>query len=112
MQNCNLKTFTSMNKVVKTKVQEKVVELQEEKSLISRYLIASCKRPDLDIQFLVGNFEFSVVQKALFTPDGEALMFFDKSKTLHLIEEMQCEHNGDEEQFIFVLFFILTITSF
>lgn len=30
MQKRNLKTFKSMNKIVKTKVQEKVIELQEE----------------------------------------------------------------------------------
>ena len=100
MQRRNLKTFMSMNNIVKTKVQEKVIKLQEEKSLISRYLRASRKRPDLDIKFLVGNFEFSVVLKTLFTPDGEALMCSHKSKTLHLIEEMQCQHNGDEEQLI------------
>ena len=45
MQKRNLKTFKYMNKIVKTKVQEKVIELQEEKSLISIYLIASCFRP-------------------------------------------------------------------
>ena len=31
-----------MNKIVKTKAQEKVIELQEEKSLILRYFIALC----------------------------------------------------------------------
>ena len=100
MQKCNLETFKSMNKIVKTKVQEKVVELQEEKSLISRYLIVSRKSLDLDIQFRVGNSEFSVVPKALFTPDAEVLMCSDTSKPLHLTEEIQCQHNGDEEQFI------------
>ena len=74
MQKRNLKTFKSINKIVKTKTQEKVIELQEEKSLISRYLIVSRNRPDLDIKFLVGNFEFSVVPKTLFTPDREVLI--------------------------------------
>ena len=66
MQKCNLKTFKSLNRVIKTKVQEKVIELKEEKTLILRYLIASPKRPDFDIQLLVGNFEFSVASKTLF----------------------------------------------
>ena len=66
-----------MNKVVKTKVQEKVEELKKEKPRIWRDLIASCERHDLDIQFLEGNFEFSVVPKALYTPDGETLMCSD-----------------------------------
>ena len=48
----------------------------------------------------MGNFEFSVVSKAVFTADGEALMCSDKLKTLHLTEEIQCQHNGDEKQFI------------
>ena len=36
MQKCNLETFKFMSEVVKTKVQEKVIELKEEKSLILR----------------------------------------------------------------------------
>ena len=46
------------------------------------------------------NLEFTVIPKALLTPDKEALMCSDKSKAMHLIEELQCQRNGDEEEYI------------
>ena len=46
------------------------------------------------------NLEFTVIPKALLTPDEEALMCSDKSKAMHLIEELQCQRNGDEEEYI------------
>lgn len=41
------KTFMSMNKVDKNKVQEKVAELKEDRSLISKDVIAPYKRPEI-----------------------------------------------------------------
>ena len=41
------KTFMSMNKVDKIKVQEKVAELKEDRSLISKDVIAPYKRPEI-----------------------------------------------------------------
>ena len=74
--------------MLKSKVEGKVVQLKEEKSLLSQFLIASRKRPDLDLEYCLGNFEFSVVPKALFTTDGEPLACTDKSKILHHIEDL------------------------
>ena len=36
----------------------------------------------------MGNFEFTVVPRALFTSDGEPHPFLDKAKLLHHIEEL------------------------
>ena len=83
-----LKTFTSQGKTLKSKVEGTVIQLKEEKSLFLRFLITSRKRPELDLEDCLGNFEFSVVPKALFSTDREPLLCTDKVKLLHHIEEL------------------------
>ena len=90
----NFKNFkTELNKTFKSTSQEKIVQLKEETSLISRFLITSRKRSEIDLEFCLGNFEFSVVPKALFTADGEPLPCMDKAKLLHQIEESVKKNN-------------------
>ena len=36
----------------------------------------------------LGNYEFGVVPKLLFSVDGQSLAYSDKSKLIHLIEEL------------------------
>ena len=73
-------------KTLKSKVEGKVIQLKEEKSLFSRFLITSRKRPELDLEDCLGNFEFSVVPKALFSTDGEPLLSTGKVwKTYYII---------------------------
>ena len=88
MKKRKLMTFASQGKIMKSKVEGKVIQLKEEKSLIARFLITSHKRPELDLEYCLGNFEFSVVPKALFSTDGEPLPCTDKSKILHHIEDL------------------------
>ena len=93
----NLKSFkTELNKTLKSTVPGKIVQLKEDKSLISRFLITSRKQPEIDLEFCLGNFEFSVVPKALFSPDGEPLPSTDKSKILHQIEELAKQYVDTE----------------
>ena len=72
----------------KKKVDNKVVQLREEKSLLTIFLITARKRPELNLEEALGNFEFSVVSKALFFNDGQPLNCTDKSSVLHHIEEL------------------------
>ena len=84
----HLKNFKGeLNRTIKSRVQGKVVKLREEKSLFTRFLITSRKRPEIDLEFCLGNYEFSVVvPKALFMPDEELLPCADKARVLHQIE--------------------------
>ena len=65
----NLKTFETVSKAIKTKVGEKIVQLKEERTLLSRFLIAARKRPELELEETIGNYEFSVVPKSMFAQD-------------------------------------------
>ena len=46
------------------------------------------KRPELNLEKALGNFEFSVVPKVLFFNDGQPVICTDKSSILHHIEEL------------------------
>ena len=92
-----LNTFKSQLAVTRKKVNGKIIQLKEEKSLLSRFLITSRKRPEIDLEHCLGNFEFSVVPRALFTSDGEPIACTDKAKILHHIEELgSLEESGEE----------------
>ena len=84
----NLPTFKIQAKKLKVKVDGKLVQLKEERILLSRFLITARKRPELDLEECLGNYEFSVVPKSLFTQDGQPLMCTDKAKILHKIEDL------------------------
>ena len=84
-----LKSFKATKKCIKTKVGAKVVQLKEEKTLLTRFLITARKRPELDLEHYLGNFEFAVAPKALFTSDGQPLTCTDKSAIMHHIEKLE-----------------------
>ena len=87
MRKRNLKTFRIQGKSIKTKIGEKLVQLKEERTLLSRFFITARKRPELDLEGSIGNYEFTVVPKSIFTPD-QPLHSCDKTKILHAIESM------------------------
>jgi len=87
MKQRKLLTFKSTATTLNTKLQGKVVELKEDRSLMQRILVISQKRPQLDLPKLVGQYEFSIVPRSLFSFDGKLHPCTDKSKLIHLIEE-------------------------
>lgn len=97
MKKRKLQTFKTSGKEINRKIGEKVIQLKEEKSLLSRFLIASRKRPELDLEHCLGNFEFSVVPKSLFSNDGEPLISTDKYVILHHIEDMLKPESSQDE---------------
>ena len=89
MKRCNLKTFGSMRKSFKSAINNKEVHLKEEKNLMARFLITARKRPQLELEECLGNYEFCAVPKSLFSVDGKPLSCNDKLKLIHLIEELK-----------------------
>ena len=62
--------------------------MKEEKNLMARFLLAARKRPELELEQCIGEYEFSVVPRSLFSADGQPLPCIDKAKLMHHIEEM------------------------
>ena len=92
MQKRNLKSFKANNKMIKKKLTNKVVQLREEKNLLTRFLITARKRPELNLEEALGNFEFSVVPKAVFFNDGQPLNCTDKYPFCTILKNLQI-HN-------------------
>ena len=66
-----LPTFGSNVKTVTVKIKDQLVQVKEEHKLISRFLIVCRTRHDIDLQSYLGDYEFSVAPRSLFTPDGQ-----------------------------------------
>ena len=62
MEKRNLKAFRTQRKSIKTEIGEKVVQLKEERTLLSRFLISARKRNELDLEGSIENYEFAVSQ--------------------------------------------------
>ena len=87
MKKRKMLTFKSSGKTLKTKLEGKVVELKEDRSLLQRILVISQKRPEIDLPNLIGKYEFSITPRSLFSFDGKLLSCNDKSSVMHAIED-------------------------
>ena len=83
-----LSTFGSNVKTVAVKINYQLVQVKEEHKLISRFLIVCRTRHDIDLPSYLGDYEFSVVSRSLFTPDGQVYKSTDKSVILNEIENL------------------------
>ena len=82
-----LPAFAERTKKVNVKVNNKVVQLKEEKKLMAKFIIASRKQEDIDLPYYFGKYELSVIPRSLFRPDGTVLLDTDKSNVMHEIEK-------------------------
>ena len=56
-----LPTFTLLNKKVKIKGKDKIIELREERELFSRFALVAQSQRGLDMKEVVGHYELSLV---------------------------------------------------
>ena len=82
-----LPIFAETTKKVNAKVNNKVVQLKEEKTLMTKFIIISTKREDIDLPYYFGTYHFSLIPHSLFPPDGTMLLDTDKSTVMHKIEK-------------------------
>lgn len=83
MKKRKLKTFRNQTKVIKCNLAEKVTQLKEERTLMTRFLIMSRQREEIDLKEILGNYELSVVPQSLFLQDGRERPCLDKSKVTY-----------------------------
>ena len=74
-----LPTFVSNVKSVTVKIKDQLVNVREEHKLISRFLVTCRTRHNIDLPHL-GEYEFSVVPRSLFSPDGHLHHTTDKAE--------------------------------
>lgn len=64
MKKRKLMTWKRNSKKMKVHIQDKVVELQEDRSLFARMMMVSRSRPEIDIEEAIGKYEFTVVPRS------------------------------------------------
>ena len=83
-----LPTFGSNFKTVTVKIKDQLVQVKERHKLTARFRIVCRTRPYIDLLSYLGDYEFSVVPRSLFTPDGQLYKSTDKSVILNEIENL------------------------
>ena len=76
VKSCNIKT------------KEGVVNIKEERKLMSRFLVASRTRQDIDLPQYFGEYKFSVVPRSLLNRYGVLIAIKNKSSVFHLIRDL------------------------
>lgn len=87
MKKRNLLTWKSTGKKTKVKVNNTVIELQEDRSLFARMTVVCQSRPEINVREAVGIHEFNVVPRSLFAADGSMLYCSAKSALMPLLEK-------------------------
>lgn len=83
-----------MAKVAKISNGKEIIELKEDRNLFQRLVIICRTQPNIDFQQILGEYELSVVPRALFSMDG--LMYVEENKSILMqqLEKLQKETTG------------------
>lgn len=65
-----------------------MVELKQDRSLFVRLLVVCKARPSINLEDAVGKYEFSVVPRSLFAPDGAMFHCSMKSSLMEILEKL------------------------
>ena len=90
MKKRNLKSFQAQSKVVRFKLNDKIVKIKEKHSLITRFPIMSRQRKEIDLKHIIGCYKLSVVPLALFLHDGMPNPCLDEHKVTPLHNLQSC----------------------
>ena len=71
MKKRSLQTWKNITKRIKLKVDQKIVELKEDRNLFAHLLLVAKSRPNMNFEQAVGDHELSVVPRSLFSDDGQ-----------------------------------------
>ena len=80
--------FTSANKALKIKARDNIIDLKETKNFYGRLMVLTKSNRDINQKDAIGTFEFTLTPRAFFNPDGSLLACKDKSKLIHLLENL------------------------
>ena len=87
MKKKKLATWKSNAKKVKVSTKQKLIERQEDRSLFARMMMVCRSRTEIDLKETVGIYEFAVVPRSMFAPDGSMLQCTAKSTLMAIPEK-------------------------
>ena len=88
MKKHTLSTWKDMGKKMKRSAGDKVVELQEDRSLFAQMMMVCESRPEINFKHEIGQYEFSVVPRSLFVADGTMHHCSMKSSAMTILEKL------------------------
>ena len=94
MKRRKLLTWKDSENVLTLSCKDKVIELKEDRSLFARLMAVGKSRPDINIKEVIGQYEFSVAPRSLFTPDGTMLHCSAESALMTILVKL----GGESEQ--------------
>ena len=96
-----VKYLFRVSKNVIITVKKQLVQVREERKLMSRLLVASRSRPDIILPNNIGTYKFSVVPISLFAADGTLYQTTDRSVITSELRKLQKvdEMNDEVEQY-------------
>ena len=94
MKKRKLVTWKTSAKAVKVTAADKIVELQEDRSLFARMMMVCKSKPEIDIKETVGQCEFLIVPRSLFAADGTMLHCASKSNLMSILEKLNDNRNN------------------
>ena len=80
--------YMSGNKKLTVNIRDQRVDLTETKHLYGHLKVLTTSNRDIDQNNAVANYEFTLIPRTLFTPDGSMLPCTDKSKLIHNLEKL------------------------
>lgn len=93
----NNKMFMSGNKKATIIICDKTVDFKETKDLYGRRLVPVRSNRQIDQKHAISNYEFTLTQRALFAASGAMLPCTDKSKLIHLLENLARADTSEQD---------------
>ena len=89
-------TFASNIKSTTVKIKDQLVNIKDERKFMTRLVVASRTRPEIDLKYYLGKYEFSVVPRSLFSPNRKLLPTTDKSIIIREINVSTMQMNSSQ----------------
>ena len=86
--------FKDVGEVIETKIKGQLVQIKQERRLLSRLLVIAKSRPEFMVEDAVGNYEFNVTPPSNFHPDGSMIMLSSKAQVVPLINKLALPGGG------------------
>ena len=88
MTKCKVLSWTSSTKEIKIKAKSEILTLRATTGLMSRLLIVARSSREVDMEEVIGKYEFSTSNRTLMKPDGFLHPTVDKSTIISILENI------------------------
>ena len=88
MSKCKTLPWNSAARKIKLQAKDSVLTLRATSGLMSRLLVVARSSREVDLEEVIGKYEFSTINRTLMKPDGRIHPTVDKSKIITVLENL------------------------